>query len=392
MRVALMAMTGEGGSPVRLGGRSVPWHQLQAALALGCERIVCIADAPGGELAALQRETEDRGAKFSAIASPRALSGLVSAADTLFAFAPGVFPDREWLTQALGARAGVAALPADTAVERGFERIDRDRAWAGVLSTRGDAVETLGALPPDADPIAGLLRVALQRGARCIDVPDRWLDDGRWALLADETAAKRIEAEWQSRHVPAPSLDRPGEAAAHHVARGLLGRLAGEARAPTAISATGTLLALGGGTAGYLGYTVAGMALLVLGAFALQVGDRLARLARAGSATETGSKGRWSTIRDAIVDISLVAIASSPLEFSGWTAPFAALTTIAAVRLAREDGVPRPVRPFGDRTLALGALLAAAAGGGFVPGMAAFTVAALAARIFWPRKAELTRA
>ena len=52
MRVALMALTEEGGVPVRLGGRPVAWHQLQAALALGSERVVCLADAPGPALAA----------------------------------------------------------------------------------------------------------------------------------------------------------------------------------------------------------------------------------------------------------------------------------------------------------------------------------------------------
>lgn len=386
MRVALVAMTGEGVPPVRLGGRTVTWHQVQAALALGCERIVCLADMPGAELAGLQREVEGRGARFSAIASPRALSGLVSAADTLFAFAPGILPDREWLTQALGARAGVAALPADRAVERGFERIDRDRGWAGVLSTRGDAVETLGSLPPDADPISGLLRIALQRGARCVDVPDRWLDDGRWALLADAGAARRIESGWQERHVPAPSLDRPAEAVAHYAARGLLSRVAGQPRAPTAVAICGALLALAGGATGYLGSTLGGLALLALGAFTLQVGDRLARLVRAGSG-QASELGRKSTAaRDAFVDLSLVAVAASPLEFSGWTGPFAAMMSVAAIRLAREDGVPRPIRPFGDRTLIVALFLIATVGGMFVPGMAAFSVAALTARIFWPRK------
>lgn len=386
MRVALIAITGEGSAPVRLGGRSIAWHQVQAALALGCERIVCLTEAPGAELAALQRDVEDRGARFSAIANSRALSGLVSAADTLFAFSPGVFPDREWLTQAIGARAGVASFSAETAVEQGFERIDRERAWAGVLSTRGDAVEALGILPPDADPISGLLRVALQRGARCVDVPDRWLDEGRWALLGDGAAAKRIETVWQARHVPTPALDRPGEAAAHHAARGLLGLLAGRSRAPMAVSVGGAMLALAGGASGYLGSTAGGLALLLLGAFTLQVGDRLGRLALAGSAQAEMPRNRWATARDALVDLALVAIAASPFEFSGWTAPYAALTTVAAIRLARESDTPRPVRPFGDRIVALAIILIAAVGGGFVPGMAAFSVLALAARIFWPAK------
>lgn len=384
MRVALMALTEDGAQPVRLGGRPVAWHQVQAALALGCERIVCLAEGPGPGLAAIQREAEARAARFSAISHPRALSGLINAADTLFVFAPGILADREWLAQALGARAGIASLPADGAVERGFERIDRERAWGGVLAIRGDAVEALSLLPPDADPIAGLLRVALQRGGRCVEVPEHWLDEGRWALLGDVAAAQRVEAGWQARHVPAPSLDRPGEALAHRLARLALARTADRPRVAPAIAAGGTALAAAGGVAGYLGMTVAGLATLALGTLASAVGDRLGRFMRAGAGESPGR--RLGHVRDAVIDLALVAIAASPLEFAGWYAPFAALVLVAAMRLAQEDAAPRPVRVFGDRIVMMTLLFAAGIAGGFVPAMAALGLIALAARIFWPRR------
>jgi hypothetical protein len=383
VRVALMALTEEGGVPVRLGGRPVAWHQLQAALALGSERVVCLADAPGPALAALQRDAEGRGAKFHAVANHRALSGLVSAADTLFVFAPGVLPDREWLAQALGARAGVAVLPADGAVERGFERIDRDKAWGGVLAARGDAVEALAALPPDADPIAGLLRVALQRGARSVEIPERWLDDGRWALLGDRAAATRIEESWQARHVPAPALDRPGEALAHRLARVLLPRSADNPALAPGLAIGGTALAVAGGIAGYLGSTTAGLATLAIGALVALAGERLARFALTGAGE--AAPRRFAEVRDALLDIALVAVAASPREFAEWTAPFAAAMLVAALRLAREETVQRAVRPFGDRLVILAALCVAAGAGGFVPAMAGLALLALALRLFWPR-------
>jgi hypothetical protein len=379
-----MALIDDGGGPVRLGGRSIAWHQVQAALSLGCERIVCLAEAPGSGLSAIQSEAEARGAKFSAISHARALAGLVSAADTLFVFAPGVLPDRDWLAQALGARAGIASLPAESAIERGFERIDRDRAWGGVLATRGDAVEALSLLPPDADPIAGLLRIALQRGGRCVEVPERWLDEGRWALLADAAAARRIESGWQSRHVPAPSLDHPGEALAHALARIALPKLAERPVIAPAIAFGGSALAIIGGVLGYSGATVGGLATLVVSALAASVGDRLTRFARAGAGEPADN--RITAIRRAAIDLSLVGIAASPQEFAGWQAPFVALVLVAAMRLADEMAAPRPVRPFADRILVISALLAGGMAGGFVQTMAVAGLIALAMHIFWPKR------
>ncbi|MCT2558699.1 hypothetical protein N0B51_06875 [Tsuneonella sp. YG55] len=380
MRVALLATTQDGADPVRLGGRPVAWHQLQAALALGCERVVCLAETPGPELAALQRETEGRGAKFSAIAHSRTLSGLVSAADNLFVFAPGVLPDRDWLAQALGARAGIAVLPADGAVERGFERIDRERAWGGVLATRGDSVEALAFLPPDADPVAGLLRVALQRGGRCVEVPQHWLDEGRWALLGDGAAAQRMERNWQARHVPAPGVERPGETLAHGLARVLLTRAANRPALAPGLAIGGIALALAGGAAGYLGSTVGGLVALAIGAFVAETGGRMGRFARAGSGV--AAKGRMAEVRDGALDLALIAVAASPQEFADWHAPFVALVLVAATRLLRECDGPRALRLLGDRILVIAGLAVAAVFGAFVPAMAATGLAALGGRLF----------
>lgn len=379
-----MQLTDDGGAAVRLSGRPLAWHQLQAALALGCERIVCLAESPGPVLAGLQRAAEGRDAKFHAIAHCRALSGLVSAADTLFVFASGVLPDRAWLVQALGARAGIAVLPAAGAVERGFERIDRERAWGGVLATRGDAVEVLAALPPDSDPIAGLLRVALQRGGRCVEIPQTWLDDGRWALVSDDALARRVEESWQARHVPAPALARPGEALAHRLARALLPRVADQAKFAPALAVGGTALAVAGGGAGFAGYTLGGLAALTLGTLLALTGERLGRFARAGSGEAAPT--RVVAVRDALFDLALIAVAASPEQFAGWTAPFVAAVLVAAIRLAREDEAPPAIRPFGDRALVFGLLAAAAAAGVFAPAAAGTGLLALAGRLFWPRR------
>jgi hypothetical protein len=383
VRVALMAMVVEGGQPVRLSGRSLASHQLHAALAVACERIVCLAEAPGPALAAIQREAEAQGAKFHAIAHHRALAGLVSASDTLFVLAPGVLPEREWLVQALGARAGIVVLPAEGAVEQGFERIDRDRAWAGVLSTRGDAVEALATLPPDADPIAGLLRVALQRGGRCVEVPQGWLDDGRWGLLSDSKAAARVEEHWHSRHVPPPTRCRPGEVLGHRFARWLLPRSADRAGLTPMLAIGGVGVGMAGGAVGFTGHLVIGLALLALGTFISHVGGWLGRFARAGTNQELPQ--RVFAVRDSLLDLSLIAVAASPQQFSGWIVPFVAAVLVAAVRLAREEPTPSAIQPLGDRTLVFSVLTLAAGLGAFAVSAAGLALIGLAGRLFWPR-------
>lgn len=383
MRIALLALTEDGEGAPRLAGQPVAWHQLHAALGAGCERIVCLAHAPGPALVALQREAEARGARFHAVAHPRALSGLVHAADTLFVFAHGVLPDRDWLAQALGGRAGVAILPAEAAVPRGYERIDRERAWAGVLATRGDAVEALAELPPDADPAAGLLRIALQRGARTVEVPAAWLDDGRWALLSDAGAAGRFEPLWYAARVPPPGFARPSDAATYRLARTVASGSAMRPWLAPALAAGGAVLAAGGGVAGYLGYTVAGLVALVLATIGGATGSALDRFARVGSGT---AARRWPReVCDALNDLALVAIAASPSEFAGWPPPFAALVLVAVIRLAREQPTPRFARAFGDRTLVLGVVLVAAIAGQFAPAIAALGLAGLALRLFVPK-------
>jgi hypothetical protein len=281
-------------------------------------------------------------------------------------------------------------LPAEGAVELGFERIDRDLAWAGVLATRGDAVEALGVLPPDADPIAGLLRVALQRGGTAIEVPEKWLADGRWALIASPAAAEQHQSAWYSRHVPAPSFDRPGAALAYRLARRLLGHVGSAERFTTGLLAGGSIAAAAGAVAGYLGYTAGGVATLFGASIVMAVGSALGRLCRAG----TGERPRaWPVeARRALLDLSLVAVASSPSAFEGWTTAFAVLVVVAVVRLAHETGAPRPFRPFSDRTLVLAVLSVGAFGGIFPQTLALLALAGLALRLFPIGKKQLTQA
>lgn len=388
MRVALISMADDGAASVRLGGRSLAFQQLAVALAAGCERVVCLADAPGSELAALQRAAEARGATFHAISHHRMLSGLVRAADAVLAFAPGMVPDAAWVTDKLAERSGVAILP-ESAVARGFERIDRDTAWAGVLAAPGDTVEALTQLPPDFDPLAGLLRIALQRGVRTIPVPSEWLDQRRWTLVPDQAAADTLEAGWYATRVPGPPLARPLAAGAHRLARRLMRRTADRPWLAPLTGIGGAVLVIAGGTAGLMGYTPGGLVAAALGTFGLATWRSLASFAQVGH----GAKVRplWAMLGNALADLALLAIAFGSDPAADWQAPFNAAVLACTVRLALEPAAPRPVRPWGDRALVLLSLAIAAALGVFAEAAAAIALMGLALRLLFP-PVEITRA
>jgi len=77
-----------------VAGRPIVQHQLECALALGCEKIACHAADFPRELLKSQHIAEKAGAQFQIIQDARALSGMVKAADQLLVFADGLLPDQ----------------------------------------------------------------------------------------------------------------------------------------------------------------------------------------------------------------------------------------------------------------------------------------------------------
>ena len=99
MRVALLSMLDSAGEPgdghrafISFAGKTIARRQIELALSLGCERVVCLADNLGPGLITLQHEVEGAGAKFHVISKPRALCGLVYASDELIVLDDGVLP------------------------------------------------------------------------------------------------------------------------------------------------------------------------------------------------------------------------------------------------------------------------------------------------------------
>lgn len=386
MRVALLSALGERFGEPGIGlqpfaGRSILAIQVDAALALGCERIVCLAESASPEIAELQRQAEIANARFNAITAHRTLSGMVSANDEVLVLAPGLLVDGNWLVDRFSQRPGMAVLPIEIGLEHGFERIDRDRAWGGALLVRGDAVESLTALPPDGDAVAGLLRIALQRGVRAIPVPESSLDDGRWSLVRSTNHARRLETLWLGRHVPSPGFSEPGEVGGYALARLMSGKSRSQIWS-AALGVMAILLAVGGGVAGWSGRVAGGLLALIASAAVGSIAYHMHRFLRAGK--PEGLTRTFPAIRNSILDIALVALSFGMQESREWYGVYVALVLVAAMRLSEEATAPVWALPFADRVLVLSLAFIAALSGFPVVGMGVIALLLLFLRLVKP--------
>ncbi|MGB3378904.1 MAG: hypothetical protein WBA55_09055 [Allopontixanthobacter sediminis] len=324
-----------GGDPrafLTVAGRTVVQRQLECALALGCEKIACHAPGLSRGLIDLQHLAEKSGAQFQILSGTRALSGMVRAADELLVFADGLLPDCTLAESLFGGRTAVLVLPAEEGIAAGFERIDRDHAWAGLFMVYGPAVERLADLPPDADPTASLLRIALQTGTRTVSMPEDTLADHQWGLVRSEDEAARYEQAWLDRHVrPAPFF-APALAAADRAATALM-RRANDGR----VSGRGILggaAALAGIAAlsGWFWEPVAGLALLAGAYFAGRTGGALKAIEGAGR--QAGDRfGKAYAGLVAGIDVILVALAGLAAPSGNSTGVLAAASLVLVLRV-----------------------------------------------------------
>lgn len=182
---------------LRVAGASLAQHQLGLALALDCQRLICVARGNSPELIALQHAAEGAGLRFHIVNGPQQLSALVTATDELIVITEGLFADAAELAPLLeGPRPVVLSLPDDGAVADGFERLDINNAAAGLMKIPGALVERLHDLPPDCDAASALTRIALQAGAQMRQVPLEARAGTRWKMVRTEGEALAIETEW----------------------------------------------------------------------------------------------------------------------------------------------------------------------------------------------------
>lgn len=337
-----------------------------------------MANGPGPDLGAARAYAERAGLRLEIFDTLPRLAGMVTADDDVILLADGVLPDRGVLVTELDQRYGVLAFPEDPALELGFERLDATHAWSGALRTRGDSVARLADLPDDCDLASSLLRIALQSGARVVELDPAMLVDGMWKRRVDRAVVAEAERSWIARQIWPASFAAPGTALVERIAMRLARDAGGGrwARAPH-------LLALGGGGLGVLslllGWPVAGLFGLLCGSIGLVAAQVYERVEALGAVP----RKRWPllAIGGWLRDGLLVALlAKLVVTVPGWLSLALPLALVGVVRLGEGSASPRVRAALSDRIVLLFIVIAAAIPGWstiFVPAILLVCVAAL---------------
>lgn len=298
-----------GGMPrafLRVGAASVAGQQLGIALALGCERIVCLAPSLTSDIVALQHRAEKAGAQFHVIPGARPLIGLVTATDEVIAFADGLFAPREAARALLDTQQAVLVQPVEQGLAAGFERIDLNCAAAGAMRVPGRLVERLGELPADCDVVSSLQRIALQAGVRQVPVGQAGPGNSFWMLLRSDQEAHAIEPQWIRQQIDDPLPASPSRGIAMMVVRRLGPAMLHAGSGSRMLIAGAVFAALLAVIAGAFGFVAAGFALCALGWLSRETARLLARVE-----TESDPRKAFATSLSAYgwtIDLLLVAL------------------------------------------------------------------------------------
>ena len=197
---------------LRIAGASLAQHQLGLAMALGCQRMICLARGASPELIALQHGAEDAGLRFNIVAGPQQLSSLVTSTDEVVVISEGLFADAGNAATLLeGGSPLVLALPDDGAIAEGFERLDINNVAAGLMKIPGSLIDRLHDLPPDCDVASALTRLALQSGAKMRQVPLEARNATNWRMVRSEAEALAIESEWLRTRLAVRAMATPSD-------------------------------------------------------------------------------------------------------------------------------------------------------------------------------------
>jgi len=367
VRIALIATgdsasAGEGGL---LAGRSLARHQLDFALALACEKVILFGHGASEEAIALRHAAEAGGAQVGVVRGVRDLPAAVRRDDLLLVLAHGLLPDSLSAFERLKEGTAVLILPAEAGWSAGFERLDLAAAWGGAMVLPGRLVAQLDQLPEDAEPIAGLLRIARQAGVPERPLAESELAEGRWQIVRGAEAARAIEPAWLRRRLPPVPLFQPTAWLARALVRRFGSRWAGSSRTGLALPAGAVLILIGAMAAAWFALPTLAFAVLVAAALIAEVNDAVGRLVRASFSTETKMSAISLTLR-LMWDATLLACGVLTIDGSPAHRLFAPLVTIGLLQLARP--ILAGWRVLAEDRGVIAAFLALAAGLGFVEG------------------------
>ena len=362
-------------------GAMVVERQLDLALKMGCTQIACFVDSVEREVIELQRRAQDAGIKFVHVREPARLFSLVGEEDELLVMASGVLPDFD-AAEANLKRQGVLALPADIAVPLGYERIDLEFAWSGVMLIPGKLIKTLGNLPDDVDAPSALMRLALQTGTRVVPLDRALIEDQEWHIDPDPSALAAREKKWIDAQREPVSFAAPGLAVAEYagarLARDVVGR--GAERSATIAAGLFALMAVGFG--GYFAPAL-GLAFASASALFARMGRVVERVAQLGKPEAKPSL--LHRVLDWGLDPVIVFLLylGSPEEY-GLLRAFVPIMLIGLLRLSEKYGSEKWHSTFGDRIL-LCLLLAGSAFAGISAEVSAvLALIVLVSRFFAP--------
>ena len=379
---------------LRVGGMTVARQQLSLVLALGCERVVCIAQGLAPELIELQHVAEAAKAQFHVVPGARPLAGLVTASDEVIALADGLFASAAETASLLEQGQAVLVQPIEPGLAAGFERIDLNLAAAGAMRLPGRLVERIADLPADCDAASSLQRIALQAGVCQRPIPLLGQGDLFWILVRSEDEAHALEPQW-IRH-------RTNDGAPHGPSR-WLARLGVRWLGPALLHAGSTaftvviaaaaaaMLALG---AGWLALAPLGLAFCALGWVLRESAVLLARIDSDAGRPLRGLDSRYAY--GWLIDAIVVVLAGWGSALEPWQPAyhrfFPVIMLVALLRILPRSLGPRAAAWLEDRALlALGLAAAIVAGAGSQAIHLAALAAALAGMVLPSLTSRLTR-
>ena len=180
---------------LRVAGRELIAHQADLAEALGAERILLVADRQTAAAREADEVLSGRDIPVTGVADAPEFCRKVTAADELLLLEDGLLADPDIAMPLVSAGSGVVTLPIAEALAAGFERIDAERGWGGLMLVPGSLAEKLRDLPRDCDIASSLLRIGLMHSVPVRPMNAEAIRAHRWQRVLSAHDARGVERE-----------------------------------------------------------------------------------------------------------------------------------------------------------------------------------------------------